>query len=309
MRCGGISPASPRDKGEPPLLCPLAPPSSQVKPVSLTTHPVSGLGRRSMIDFIVVSADLRPYVLDTRVKRGAELSTDHYLVSFDHVPRAVGNIESPTEHGTAAMFRSAIVEAAVASCGCKAAGAGRGGNPRTRWWTPEVRGAVKLKKEAYSRRGKNSGMGRSSVRPWRKTFGLLREDSGKLSGALGAAGGNSHTLGVRGELLTSPGAIIRRWKEYFQELLNPTNTTHGSTRMTSKSESMVLARKKVECLPRVGEEVLPQVEEFKYLGILFTSEGRMEGEIDRRIRHLTIWPKFSLKKLSCSSCCRHLCSL
>ncbi|TWW55930.1 hypothetical protein D4764_09G0009800 [Takifugu flavidus] len=52
---------------------------------------------------------------------------------------------------------------------------------------------------------------------------------------------------------------------------------------TSKSESMVLARKKVECLLRVGEEVLPQVEEFKYLGILFTSEGRMEREIDRWI--------------------------
>ncbi|TWW69186.1 R2DM Retrovirus-related Pol polyprotein from type II retrotransposable element, partial [Takifugu flavidus] len=51
---------------------------------------------------------------------------------------------------------------------------------------------------------------------------------------------------------------------------------------TSKSESMVLARKKVECLLRVGEEVLPQVEEFN-LGILFTSEGRMEREIDRRI--------------------------
>ncbi|KAI3369421.1 hypothetical protein L3Q82_007646 [Scortum barcoo] len=33
------------------------------------------LGRRSMIDFVVVSSDLRPYVLDTRVKRGAELST------------------------------------------------------------------------------------------------------------------------------------------------------------------------------------------------------------------------------------------
>ncbi|TWW73389.1 hypothetical protein D4764_15G0007830 [Takifugu flavidus] len=52
---------------------------------------------------------------------------------------------------------------------------------------------------------------------------------------------------------------------------------------TSKSESMVLARKKVECLLQVGEEVLPQVEEFKYLGMLFTSEGRMEREIDRRI--------------------------
>ncbi|KAI3374614.1 hypothetical protein L3Q82_021184 [Scortum barcoo] len=33
-----------------------------------------------MIDFVVVSSDLRPYVLDTRVKTGAELSTDHHLV-------------------------------------------------------------------------------------------------------------------------------------------------------------------------------------------------------------------------------------
>jgi len=32
-----------------------------------------------MIDFVIVSADLRPHVLDTRVKRGAELSTDHHL--------------------------------------------------------------------------------------------------------------------------------------------------------------------------------------------------------------------------------------
>ncbi|CAM4504978.1 unnamed protein product [Leuciscus chuanchicus] len=37
-------------------------------------------GRRSMIDFVVVSSDLRPYVLDIWVKRGAELSTDHHLV-------------------------------------------------------------------------------------------------------------------------------------------------------------------------------------------------------------------------------------
>ncbi|TWW68384.1 hypothetical protein D4764_19G0001820 [Takifugu flavidus] len=52
---------------------------------------------------------------------------------------------------------------------------------------------------------------------------------------------------------------------------------------TSKSEAMVLDRKKVECLLRVKEEILPQVEEFKYLGVLFPSEGRMEQEIDRRI--------------------------
>ncbi|TWW71157.1 hypothetical protein D4764_17G0006400 [Takifugu flavidus] len=39
---------------------------------------------------------------------------------------------------------------------------------------------------------------------------------------------------------------------------------------TSKSEAMVFNRKKVECLLRVKEEILPQVEEFKYLGVLFT---------------------------------------
>ncbi|KAI3377616.1 hypothetical protein L3Q82_008776 [Scortum barcoo] len=37
---------------------------------------------------------------------------------------------------------------------------------------------------------------------------------------------------------------------------------------TSKSEAMVLDRKRVACPLRVGGEVLPQVEEFKYLGVL-----------------------------------------
>ncbi|KAK3550782.1 hypothetical protein QTP70_004917 [Hemibagrus guttatus] len=52
---------------------------------------------------------------------------------------------------------------------------------------------------------------------------------------------------------------------------------------TSKSEAMVLDQKKVACTLQVGGEVLPQVEQFKYLGVLFTSEGRMDREIDRRI--------------------------
>ncbi|KAI3355345.1 hypothetical protein L3Q82_017894 [Scortum barcoo] len=39
---------------------------------------------------------------------------------------------------------------------------------------------------------------------------------------------------------------------------------------TSKSEAMVLDRKRVACPLRVGGEVLPQVEEFRYLGVLFT---------------------------------------
>ena len=56
---------------------------------------------------------------------------------------------------------------------------------------------------------------------------------------------------------------------------------------TSKSEAMVLNWKKVECLLRVGEEILPQVDEFKYLGELFISEGKMEREIDWRCSNLS----------------------
>ena len=45
---------------------------------------------------------------------------------------------------------------------------------------------------------------------------------------------------------------------------------------TSTFEAIVLNWKKVECLLQVREEILSQVEEFKYLGVLFTSEGNME---------------------------------
>ncbi|KAK0153876.1 hypothetical protein N1851_004048 [Merluccius polli] len=57
----------------------------------------------------------------------------------------------------------------------------------------------------------------------------------------------------------------------------------GMTVSTSKSEAMVLCQKMVDCSLRVGSVLLPQVKEFKYLGILFTSEGKMECEMDRRI--------------------------
>ncbi|KAL0169720.1 hypothetical protein M9458_034316, partial [Cirrhinus mrigala] len=187
------------------------------------------LGRRSMIDFVVVSSDLRPYVLDTRVKRGAELSTDHHLVvswirwrgrkldrlgrpkrtvrvcweslaeppvrevfnshlrqSFNQIPREDGDIESEWT-----MFSASIVNAAVRSCGCRVSGASRGGNPRTRWWTSEVRDAVRLKKESY--------------RAW-----LQCPTNTVYSGS--------------GNLLTSTGDIVGRWKEYFEDLLNSVNT-------------------------------------------------------------------------------------
>ncbi|KAI3365324.1 hypothetical protein L3Q82_010414, partial [Scortum barcoo] len=53
--------------------------------------------------------------------------------------------------------------------------------------------------------------------------------------------------------------------------------------LVAAEATLVLDRKRVVCPLRVSAEVLPQVEEFKYLGVLFTSEGKMEREIDRRI--------------------------
>ncbi|KAI3373263.1 hypothetical protein L3Q82_006384 [Scortum barcoo] len=69
------------------------------------------------------------------------------------------------------------------------------------------------------------GSGRSSVRPWRRTIGRPRRDSGKPSGA---SEGGSSTLpttvySAGGELLTSTEDIVGRWKKYFEDLLNPTD--------------------------------------------------------------------------------------
>ncbi|XP_070399597.1 uncharacterized protein [Nothobranchius furzeri] len=239
-----------------------------------------------MIDFVVVSSELRPYVLDTRVKRGAKLSTDHHLVvswirwqekmpcrpgrpnrivrvcwerlaeepvktvfnphlrqSFDRVPRAVGDIDSEW-----ALVHSVIVEAAVASCGCKVAGASRGGNPCTRWWTLEVRGAIRLKKEAYrawlacgspeaadryqiAKRGAAVAVAKAKSWAWEE-FGEAMEKDYRSApkrfwpNVRRLRRGRqqiAHTVySGDGELLMSTEAIVGRWKEYFEELLNPT---------------------------------------------------------------------------------------
>lgn len=47
------------------------------------------------------------------------------------------------------------------------------------------------------------------------------------------------------------------------------------------SKAMVLCKKNMDCFLHIGSELLPQVKEFKYIGVLFTSEGKME--IDRQI--------------------------
>ena len=43
------------------------------------------------------------------------------------------------------MFHAAIVDVAAQSCIIKVTDASHGGNPRTSWQTPEVKGPIKLK--------------------------------------------------------------------------------------------------------------------------------------------------------------------
>ncbi|KAK3556749.1 hypothetical protein QTP70_016703 [Hemibagrus guttatus] len=247
------------------------------------------LGWRSMIDLVIMSSDLRPHVLDTRVKRGAELSTNHHLVvswirlrrgmpdrlgrpkrivrvcwerladpsvrgvlnshireSFNQIPREVGDIESEWT-----MFSTSIVDAAIRSCGRKVSGAGRGGNPRTQWWTLEVRDAVKLKKEsyrawlargtpeaaeAYRQAKQTTAVVVSEAKTWVwEEFGEAMEKdyrtaSGKFWQTIrrlrrGKQLSANTVYGGDGELLVSTGDIVGRWKEYFEDLLNPTDTS------------------------------------------------------------------------------------
>ncbi|KAK3556337.1 hypothetical protein QTP70_007103 [Hemibagrus guttatus] len=243
---------------------------------------------QSMIDLVVVSSDLRLHVLDTLVKRGAELSTDHHLVvswirlrrrmpdrlgrpkrivrvcwerladpsvggvfnsqlreSFNQIPREVGDIESKWT-----MFFSSIVDAAIQSCGCKVSGAGCGGNPRKQWWTLEARDAVKLKKESY-RAGLARGtpeaaeayqqakqttavvVSEAKTRVWEESGEAMEKDYRMASGKFwqtirclrrGKQLSANTVYSGGGELLASTGDIVGRWKEYFEDLLNPTDT-------------------------------------------------------------------------------------
>ncbi|KAK3555302.1 hypothetical protein QTP86_014896, partial [Hemibagrus guttatus] len=222
------------------------------------------LGRRSMIDLVIVSSDLRPHVLDTRVKRGAELSTDHHLVvswihlrrrmpdrlgrpkrivrvcwerladpsvrgvfnshlreSFNQIPREVGDIESEWT-----MFSTSIVDAAIRSCGRKLK------KESYRAWlargTPEAAEAYRQAKRTTA-----AVVSEAKTRVWEEFGEAMEKDYRTASGKFwqtvrrlrrGKQLSANTVYGGGGEFLVSTGDIVGRWKEYFEDLLNPTDT-------------------------------------------------------------------------------------
>ncbi|KAK3513103.1 hypothetical protein QTP70_001397 [Hemibagrus guttatus] len=218
------------------------------------------LGWRSMIDLVVSWIRLRRGMPDRlgRPKRIVRVCWErladpsvrgifnsHLRESFYQIPREVGDIESEWT-----MFSTSIVDAAIRSCGRKVSGAGCSGNPRTQWWTLEVRDAVKLKKESYRawltwgtpeaaeayRQAKRTTavvVTEAKTRVWEEFGEAMEKDYRTASGKFwqtvrrlrsGKQLSANTAYGGDGELLVSTGDIVGRWKEYFEDLLNPTDT-------------------------------------------------------------------------------------
>ena len=146
------------------------------------------MGQKSLIDFCIVSADLFSDVLDVRVKRGAELSTDHHLVVCSlRFPKPWSNRKSRQSAVTYrikwealeedkvrkqfassmsskfrqlpdvsedvemewSLFKSAIISSAAECCGQKRLRVAAGSEKRTPWWNQDVKEAIRAKKDAF----------------------------------------------------------------------------------------------------------------------------------------------------------------
>ncbi|KAK0147792.1 Craniofacial development protein 2 [Merluccius polli] len=202
------------------------------KGVHMYTWHQDTLGRSSMIDFVVVS-----WTLERR--EGRSWQTQTYCEERASTPTS----------GRALT----IVKAADRSCGRKVVGACRGGNSRTRWWTPAVRDAVKLKKESYRTFlacGTPEAAGRYRQAKWSaavavteaktqtwEEFGEAMENDFRTASKRfwttirrlrrGKQCIVNTVYGGDGALLTSTRDVVDRWKEYFEDLLNPTDTLSG----------------------------------------------------------------------------------
>lgn len=246
------------------------------------------LGQKSMIDFIMASPDLKKQVLDVRVKRGAELSTDHHLVvaslrcqgrlplprrgkditrvkwealenqaakerlaaivaeKAQDLPPVVADVE--TEWG---LLKSALLEAAANVCGLTRIRIPRDGRKLTSWWSPQVKQAIQAKKACFhqwlanksplarqryeeAKKEANKVVAAAKASTWNKLGEKLSADYHQANKVFWKTmkrlrnpnGGSLQTIKDKdGRILIDGEAIVDRWKEHFEELLNPTSVS------------------------------------------------------------------------------------
>ena len=158
-----------------------------------------------------------------------EAFNSHLRRSFSGIPVEAGDIEPEW-----AVFKASINEAAAGSCGLKVLGASRGGNPQTSWWTPDMlsRGSPEaVARYRQARRAAASAVAKAKQRVWEK-FGEAMEKDFRAAPKFfwktfrhlrrGKQGTIQAVYSKDGTLLTSTDGVLGRWKEHFEELLNPT---------------------------------------------------------------------------------------
>jgi exonuclease III len=246
-------------------------------------------GQKSLIDLAIVSAALRAQVMDVRVRRGAELSTDHHLVVCrlrtqslakistktrsrkayrirwerlkeenvakkfaDNVDRQFSQIpstelEAESEWG---LFKVGIISAAAKICGLKRV-AKDPAKRCTPWWTKEIQSLAQEKKRAYrvwlsmpnltsrgaycdAKKAVKEAVAAAKAKSW-ENFGVALESNFREAPKVfwqtirrlrtGKVASIKSVKDRNGAILTGEEEILQRWREYFEELLNPVE--HG----------------------------------------------------------------------------------
>ena len=252
-------------------------------------------GAESLIDFCIVSSDLFSEVSDVRVKRGAELSTDHHLVvcslrfskpwlnrksrrssvayrikwealahrhvrkqfasslaaKFQYLLELSENIEMEWW-----LFQTAMISSAVKSCGRKRLRMAAGSEKRTPWWKQDVKEAIRAKKDAikallqnrssfdlqfrYSEARKSAAQAVKmfNERSWEELGRRLDSNYSSANKVFWQTirrlrgKSLSTTTSIKdsiGNILHDEKEILSRWREYFEDLLNPIRATPTDT--------------------------------------------------------------------------------
>lgn len=257
------------------------------KDIHKYTREVKSRNEKSIIDYVIINKDRRKEVLDTRVKRGAEIYSDHYLVMskirvirhekaqllkkdinkkktkirtyklnetaiakqyMDLTEREFSLITVDTNlENMWTFFKNTLLKIAKETCGTILIDKNK---KKTSWWNEDIKTEVKTKKklwQTYLNNRNNENYNKYKVQRLKvkevvntakqkawvefgekmekdrhgnqklfyKTLKTLKKGKDKI---------DPYITSKEGNILIGTDEIMERWKEYFEELLNTTQT-------------------------------------------------------------------------------------